>query len=514
MAIRYHNLPANAEGVKVIDNRSLKKTVIGTSIILVAALITSVSATSPATGKQILPQASSISVQQTSGSIADLIDAVKPAVVNISVTGNAAGQINYRTRQPDFPPGTPYDEFFRHHFGQGPTNQYPAPEFKAAGSGFMITPGGLVVTNNHVVRNAEKVTITLDNGKQYSAKILGTDPKTDLALLKIKSSDTFAYVSFGESDKARVGDQILAIGNPFGLGNTATTGIISARGRDIQSGPFDDFIQIDAPINQGNSGGPLFDLNGKVVGINTAIYSPNGGNIGIGFAIPSAQAESVIDQLRTAGHVERSWLGVQIQALTSELADSLELSDTEGAVIVSVVSDSPAKRAGLKVGDVITNFNGKKIAKPKDLSRAVANAAPDQKYIIHVWRKGNKSQLTVVTDESPRQQLTVTPENSVAEPDDKLGLALVPLNPQTRQYYRLDNNVENGAVIANVANGSPAQQTGLLPGDVIVRVGDKDVSTPQEVVEAVSQTNTGDHDNVLLLVTRGDSTRFVTLKIA
>ncbi len=513
MAIKYHKLPTNTERVQVADNRLLKKTVIATSIIMVAALIATLSATSPATGKPMLPQASSISVQPTSGSMADLIEVVKPAVVNISVTGKAAGQINYRTRQPGFPSGTPYDEFFRHHFGQGPTNRYPAPEFKAAGSGFMITPDGLVVTNNHVVRNADKVTITLDNGKQYSAKILGTDPKTDLALLKIKSSDTFAYVSFGDSDRARVGDQILAIGNPFGLGNTATTGIISARGRDIQSGPFDDFIQIDAPINQGNSGGPLFDLNGKVVGINTAIYSPNGGNVGIGFAIPSAQAESVIEQLRTTGHVERSWLGVQIQPLTSELADSLELSDTEGAVIVSVVSDSPAKRAGLKIGDVITTFDGKKITKPKDLSRAVANAAPDQKYSMNVWRKGKQRRLTVVTNESPRQQVAISPQNSVTEPG-KLGLALVPLTPQTRQHYRLSSDVENGAVIANVANGSPAQQTGLLPGDVIVRVGDKDISSPKEVVEAVTQTNTEDHDKILLLVTRGDSSRFVTLKIA
>ncbi len=513
MTVQYHSVSNNVEPVKVADNRLLKKTVITTSTILVAAVIATLSATSPAVGKSIPPQASSISVQQTAGSIADLIEAVKPAVVNISVTGKAAGQINYRSRVPDFPSGTPYDEFFRHHFGQGPTNRYPTPDFKAAGSGFIITPDGLVVTNNHVVRNADKVTITLDNGKQYSAKVLGTDPKTDLALLKIKSSDTFAYVSFGKSDKARVGDQILAIGNPFGLGNTATTGIISARGRDIESGPFDDFIQIDAPINQGNSGGPLFDLNGNVVGINTAIYSPNGGNVGIGFAIPSTQAESVINQLRTAGHVERSWLGVQIQPLTSELADSLGLSNAKGAVIVSVVSESPAKRAGLKVGDVITSFNGQKIVKPKDLSRVVANAAPDQKYSVQIWRKGNHRKLTVVTDESPQQQhAAVTPETHGTE-RGKLGLALVPLTPQTRQQYRLGNDLDNGVVIADVANGSPAQQTGLKPGDVIVQVGEKDVSSPEEVIKVFNQTKTEDQEKVLLLVTRGDSSRFVILKI-
>ncbi len=365
------------------------------------------------------------------------------------------------------------------------------------------------------MRNAEKVSIKLDNGKQYSAKVLGTDPKTDLALLKIKSSDSFAYVSFGESNKARVGDQIIAIGNPFGLGNTATTGIISARGRDIHSGPFDDFIQIDAPINQGNSGGPLFDLNGKVVGINTAIYSPNGGNVGIGFAIPSAQAKSIVDQLRNSGHVDRGWLGVQIQPLTDELAESIDLSKAQGALIVSVVPDSPAQRAGLKVGDVITKFNGKTIAKPKDLSRVVATATPNEKYSLEIWRKGKQRKLNVVTDESPQnhQQASITPKSADAE-RGKLGLALLPLNQQTRQEFNLDNSVQQGAVIADVASGSPAHQTGLIAGDIIVRVGDKDISSPEEVVEAVTQTNPGTGDKVLLLVTRGNSSRFVTLKVA
>ena len=267
MAVKYHKLSNEPERVTVADRGLFKKTALATTALVVAGVIASLSNSAPVNSKPILPQAANFSVQQQNGSIADLIENVKPAVVNISVTGRAAGQINYRSNQPGFPPGSQFDDFFRHHFGPGHGNGYPTPEFKAAGSGFVISVDGLVVTNNHVVRNAKKVSIKLDNGKQYSAKILGTDPKTDLALLQIKSSDSFAYVSFGESDKARVGDQIVAIGNPFGLGNTATTGIISARGRDIQSGPFDDFIQIDAPINQGNSGGPLFDLNGKVVGI-------------------------------------------------------------------------------------------------------------------------------------------------------------------------------------------------------------------------------------------------------
>ncbi len=515
MAVKYHKLSNEPERVTVADRGLFKKTAIATTALVVAGVIASLSNTAPANSKPIPPQAANFSVQQQSGSIADLIENVKPAVVNISVTGRAAGQINYRSNQPGFPPGSQFDDFFRHHFGRGPGSGYPAPEVKAAGSGFVISADGLVVTNNHVVRNAEKVSIKLDNGKQYSAKILGTDPKTDLALLQIKSSDSFAYVSFGESDKARVGDQIVAIGNPFGLGNTATTGIISARGRDIHSGPFDDFIQIDAPINQGNSGGPLFDLNGKVVGINTAIYSPNGGNVGIGFAIPSTQAKSIVDQLRSSGHVDRGWLGVQIQPLTSELAESVDLSKAEGALIVSVVPNSPAQRAGLKVGDVITTFNGKTIVKPKDLSRVVATATPNEKYSLDIWRKGKQRHLTVVTDESPQsqQQASIAPNQADAK-SGKLGLALLPLNPQTRQEFNLGNTVEHGAVIADVANGSPAHQTGLIAGDVIVRVGDTEISSPEEVVEAVTQSNTDTIDKILLLVTRGNSSRFVTLKVA
>ncbi|HEY5646381.1 MAG TPA: trypsin-like peptidase domain-containing protein, partial [Pseudomonadales bacterium] len=288
---------------------------------------------------------------------AELVKAVKPAVVNVSISGRAPEAMT--GPQLGFPDGSPFQQFFEEYFGQrgfgpGPNMQRgPAPEFQAVGSGFIISPDGLVVTNNHVIDHADKIDVILQDGKRYSAAVQGRDPKTDLALLKLETDETLPYVELGDSSQAEVGDWVVAVGNPFGLGGTVTAGILSARGRDIQAGPFDDFLQVDAPINRGNSGGPLFDTQGRVIGINTAIYSPSGGSVGIGFAIPSEIAIDIIDQLKANGAVERGWLGVEYQPVTEAVAASLGLDDAHGALVARVVEDGPADRAGLRMGDVI-----------------------------------------------------------------------------------------------------------------------------------------------------------------
>lgn len=460
-----------------------------------------------------------VQTERQSGDLADLIAAVKPAVANISVIGRQAATSGAApTPQFRAPPGSPFGEFFRKHFDQPPAAGTPhshAREFRAVGSGFIISADGYAVTNYHVVQQAEQINVILDDGSSYRASIQGRDPKTDLALLKIKPNKPLPFIEFGDSNRARVGDRIVAIGNPFGLGGSATTGIISARGRDIQSGPFDDFIQIDAPINQGNSGGPLFDMNGRVIGINTAIFSPNGGNVGIGFAIPSSQARTIIAQLRSNGHVERGWLGVQIQMLTQELADSMDLSSEQGALVASVAPRSPASRAGVQPGDVILSFNGRKVMRTKDLPRLVARARGDQTISMDVWRDGKKRQLNVVIGKAPEtiQQATYQPR-AAAGNESKLGLALAPLTNENRRQFGVDDALKRGAVIVDVRNGSPAAEKGLRPGDVITRVGRNDVSGPQQVVDAVKRAYAGPSGKLLLLVSRQGTAQFITMDVA
>ncbi len=515
MANHYENPKQKYFAAKAARPHFIKTVVILSVSLVVVALFGVVSNFNPATGKTSKPLTPDFAVVPKVAGIADLIETVKPAVVSISVLGKT-NRLQLSGQQFGSPHNSPFNDFFQHYFGgSNVAPQRPKPEFKAVGSGFIISSQGFVVTNSHVVKNADVVTITTDDGKQYSAEIKAIDPKTDLALLEINGSNAFPYVEFGNSDRARIGDQILAIGNPFGLGNTATTGIISARGRDIQSGPFDDFIQFDAPINQGNSGGPLFDMNGKVVGINTAIFSPNGGNVGIGFAIPATQANTVVEQLRTNGKVDRGWLGVRIQPLSDELADSLSLSDSAGALVVEVTPGSPAKRAGLEVGDVISEFNRKAIKNPKDLTRIVASSAPDQEYSVLVWREGKEQHLSVVTGETPNSQLNASVPEPILNPNNgKLGLALAPLNPGTRQQFRVNNDIDHGAIIVDVASGSPAEITGLRAGDVIVRIGNQEVFTPQEAVDAVKSISRNNQKHIMVLVTRGNNTRFVAINIA
>lgn len=442
----------------------------------------------------------------------DLVEEVQPAVVNISVTTTQPAL----AEMPASPPGSPFEFFFKRH-SEDPQSPQPsnprAPRGQGLGSGFIINADGYVVTNHHVVAQAEEITVTLNDGTRYPAKLKGSDPKTDLALLKIEADKPLPHVAFGDSDGARVGDWVVAIGNPFGLGGSVTAGIISARGRDIQSGPFDDFLQVDAPINRGNSGGPLFDLDGNVIGINTAIYSPTGGSVGIGFAIPAAMAETVIADLRDDGQVVRGWLGVQIQTVTPEFAESLGLDEERGALVASVAPDSPAQKAGLQAGDVILKAGSHEIKRMRDLPKLVAGLEPDTRVNMTVWRKGSEHALPVVIGELLSEDNEVGAVSGSPQTDrpGQLGLSLHPLTPETRQKYGIAGDVK-GAVVVNVAPDSAAQQ--LQPGDVIVMVGQDDVTQPSDVADGVKEANELKRKSVLLLVDRQGDERFVAVPLA
>lgn len=414
---------------------------------------------------------------------------------------------------PQIPPGM--EEFLRRfgiptpEGGDGGRSRGPV---SALGSGFIIDNSGYIVTNNHVVENADKVDVVLEEGRKLSATIVGTDARTDLALLKVESDEPLPQLDWGPSDDAQVGNWVMAIGNPFGLGGTVTTGVISARARDIGSGPYDDYLQTDASINRGNSGGPLIDMQGRVIGVNSAIYSPTGGSVGIGFAVPSAIAQDVIAQLRESGKVERGWLGVQIQRVTEDIAEGLNLPSAEGALVSDVTADSPAAAAGVRIGDVIRRFGDTPIKDLRDLTLAVARTPVGQQAAMTVWRDGKEvslsPQIALLTDRDAGRQ--GTPGSS--EAPGNLGLTLAPLTPETRKRFGIEEDVE-GALVADVAEGSPAFQHGLIPGDIILRVGDAEVSTPQDVANAVNKARQGDRDTVLVLRQREGSRSFVALPL-
>lgn len=435
-------------------------------------------------------------------SFADVIEAVQPAVVNISVSGPAAAQTRgHIPMQPGTPGPDNFEDFLRRFFERQSYNTNgPAPSYQGMGSGFIVDADGYVVTNNHVIEHASEIMVTLGDGTRLDAELIGADSKTDLALLKVESDEALPYARFGDSDKTRVGDWVVAIGNPFGLGGSATTGIVSARGRDIQSGPFDDFLQIDAPINSGNSGGPLFDLSGRIIGINTAIFSPNGGNVGIGFAIPSELASSVIDQLRSSGHVERGWLGVTIQQVDEELARGLGFDGESGALVASVVPKSPAAKAGLQPGDVIVGINGEDVKQLKELTHRIAAVKPDNVVELAVWRNGERTTLEVSVGESPAEAAEARRDAPETKP--RLGVTLGALTPDARQRFRVDEAVD-GALVTSVAPGGPAAARGLRPGDVIVMVGQSPVTSLEETANAIEATISEQRDSVVLRVVRG-----------
>jgi serine protease Do len=462
-----------------------------------------------------------IEPMQASGpaSFADVVDHVKGAVVSVKVTMREDDASDQSSNTPELTPGSPLDRFFR-QFGQGvdpfgdegdgPSMRAPRHPHHlqmAQGSGFFISPDGYIVTNNHVVDHATEVTVTTIDGKTIPAKVIGTDPKTDLALLKVKEGSDYPYVKFA-SKSPRVGDWVLAVGNPFGLGGTVTAGIVSARGRDIGSGPYDDFLQIDAPVNRGNSGGPSFNANGEVVGVNTAIFSPSGGSVGIGFAIASDVVQNVVQQLKESGKVARGWLGVEIQPVSQDIADSLGLKEAQGALVASAQKDSPALAAGVKAGDVITKVNGESVSDARDLARKIAGLGPKKTADLTVVRNGDVQTISVALGQMPANEKQAMNEPAPSQDDadnakaemPKLGLTLAPAT-----------GGKKGVVVSELDPDGAAAQKGLQQGDVILDAGGKPVVHPSDVSTALSAAKSEGRKALLLRVKSGEDVHFVAL---
>jgi len=455
-------------------------------------------------------------------SFAPVVEKIMPAVVNISVV-EKAGEAPVADEEdgPDdqqsqeAPGGTPYDNLLRHFFDQQhPGQQAPEHQGKmmALGSGFIVDPSGYVVTNNHVVGNAEKVTVVFQDGSEHKAKIVGTDVKTDLALLKIDAPKPLPFVQWGDSDKERVGDWVMAVGNPFGLGGTVTKGIVSARSRSIDNSSYVDYLQIDAAVNRGNSGGPTFDLAGQVVGINTAIYSPNGGNVGIAFDIPSDTAKAVIDQIKANGHVDRGYLGVEIQQVTPDLAAALGIAKDgpQGALVAAVTHDGPAAKAGVKVGDVIRQVDGKPIAKTRDLPRIIAETAAGKSVHLSVLREGKPVELDATIGHLDEAKLASADGSDAQTDDAALGMTLSPLNPSMRSRLHLAHDA-TGAVITHVENGSAADSIGLEGGDVIEKIDGQTVHGPDDAKSLFATAEKTPSKPILLLVDRHGAKSFIAL---
>ncbi|HXN43569.1 MAG TPA: Do family serine endopeptidase [Xanthobacteraceae bacterium] len=445
---------------------------------------------------------------QRPAGFADIVETVKPAVISVRVKLDEGPQTSSDEGLP-FPPGSPFDRFFR-QFGAPNLPNMPNGRHSVTGqgSGFFISADGYAVTNNHVVDKAKTVEVTTDDGKSYTAKVIGSDPKTDLALIKIDGRGDFPHVKFADA-APRVGDWVLAVGNPFGLGGTVTAGIVSARGRDIGAGPYDDFIQIDAPVNKGNSGGPSFDVNGNVIGVNTAIFSPSGGSVGIGFAIPSDTVKTVIAQLEKSGKVTRGWIGVQIQQVTPDIAESLGLKNAEGALVAEPQADSPAAKAAIQSGDVITAVDGRPVKNARELARKIGSMAPGTSVKLGIWRKGEEKQLTLTLGELPNtRQARAKTEPDETNPGNvgRLGLSLAPA-------ANVAGAGSTGVVVTQVDPDGPAAERGLRTGDVILDVGGKTVSTPADVRNALQEAHRQGKHTILMRVKSGDQTKFVALPV-
>ena len=443
-------------------------------------------------------------------SFADVVEQVRPAVVSVRVK-NGRAQVSLDDDDLpffDLPEGSPMERFFRQFRQQIPRDQLPRRRPSTSlGSGFMISGDGLVVTNNHVVDDNEAVTVIFDDGSEYDARVIGTDDRTDLALLKIDADRVFDYVRFS-ADEPRVGDWVVAVGNPFGLGGTVTAGIISARGRQIGAGPYDDFLQIDAAVNRGNSGGPAFNYRGEVIGVNTAIFSPSGGNVGIAFAIPASTAQRIINDLTQDGTVVRGWLGVQIQTITQDIADGLRLDQASGALVADVTEGSPAADMGLQVGDAITEINGRAIEDSRDLALRISSMSPGDTATVTLWRDGSKTDIDVELGILPTtDQLASLGSDDPPQDTDQLtaledfGLTLSPS----------DDGL--GVTITDVDPNSQAAARGLQPGDVILSVGDSDVNSPEEVEQRIADAKTEGLKAVLFRIQSGDRTQFVALTL-
>ena len=429
-----------------------------------------------------------------------MVEKLSPAVVNITTTAVVPDREQFN---PMVPRGSPFEDFFRDFMEKQPGDQQPKRQRRgtALGSGFIISSDGLLVTNNHVIENADEIKIEMLNGDTLEAKVLGTDPKTDIALLKVESKSELPFVEFGNSDKSRVGDWVLAIGNPLGQGFSVSAGIISARGRDLQ-GPYDDFIQTDAAINRGNSGGPLFNTDGKVIGVNTAILSPNGGSIGIGFSMSSVVVKKVVNQLRDFGETRRGWLGVRIQNLNSEVAEALGLESTDGALVTDV-PDGPAKEAGIKSGDVIIEFDGVIINDSSSLVKVVGDSDVGKDVSVLIWRDGNKKKVTVtlgrletvqISDE--RNQRRTNKVNQYA------GMSFTDLNDEIRKRFDLSDDTI-GVVVIGINDDSPAAARGILAGDIIQKVDQVDIQNSAQILKLIEEAKNKDKSSILFLL-RGD----------
>src|SRR5271169_591602 len=444
--------------------------------------------------------------QQRPVGFADIVAKVKPAVISVRVKIDRPATASPSSDENQFPPGSPMDRFFKRfgapngNNGEGGGHQV----ITGQGSGFFITADGYAVTNNHVVQNAENVQVTTDDGKTYTAKVIGSDSRTDLALIKVDGKD-FPYVKLSDT-APRVGDWVLAVGNPFGLGGTVTAGIVSARGRDIGAGPYDDFIQIDAPVNKGNSGGPSFDVDGNVIGVNTAIFSPSGGSVGIAFDIPADTVKSVVAQLREKGSVTRGWIGVQIQPVTADIAESLGLKKAEGALVAEPQADSPAVKAGIEAGDVITAVDGNEVKDARDLAKRIGAMPPKTSVKLSILHKGSEKSVTLTLGEMPNSEearADIPSENGNVDLS-KLGLTLAPA-------ARVAGAGSEGVVVTGIDSSGVAADHGFSTGDVILEVAGKSVSTPAEVRKTIASVQTEGKRTVLLRVKSGENTRFVAL---
>ncbi|UVO27295.1 Do family serine endopeptidase [Bradyrhizobium arachidis] len=465
---------------------------------------------------------------QAPAGFADLVAKVKPAVISVRVKIDQDNdkRAMFQQNRMDSDEDTPFDQFSREfgfrgpngmqQFGKGMPQRHR--QVTGEGSGFFISADGYAVTNNHVVDHAESVQVTMDDGTVYTAKVVGTDPKTDLALIKVEGKKDFPFVKFADA-RPRIGDWVVAVGNPFGLGGTVTAGIVSASGRDIGAGPYDDYIQIDAPINKGNSGGPAFDMNGNVIGVNTAIFSPSGGSVGIGFDIPAQTAKLVVAQLKDKGSVTRGWLGVQVQPVNADIADSLGLKEAKGAIVDNPQDGSPAAKAGIEAGDVITAVNGTAIKDSRELARTISTMAPGSSVKLDVWHKGAAKTVTLTLGELPNErQAKNDAKNGKADDKGKadegqaqpgtprLGLGLAPAG-------EVQGAGQKGLVVTQVDPEGPAAQRGIQTGDVILNVGGKAVASVGDVRSELMQAKSAGKRSVLLQVKSADATKFVAVPL-
>ena len=470
----------------------------------------------------VLPVAAQTQAQ-TLPSVADLAERLLPAVVEISVQTKADGGDAPATQLPDIPDNSPFkdffDDFLKKHREQG--RGAPDRTVTSMGSGFVVESSGLIVTNNHVVEGASGIEVHFQDSTILKAELVGRDPKTDIAVIRVKPDKPLPVVAFGDSDHLRIGEWVMAIGNPFGLGGSVSLGIVSARNRDINAGPYDDFIQTDAAINKGNSGGPLFSMNGDVVGINTAIFSPTGGSVGIGFSVPANTAKTVVAQLEKYGETRRGWFGVKIQSVTDDIAESMNMGKSRGALIADVTKTGPAEKAGIEAGDVVIEFNGKPVNEMKDLPKIVAETEIGTRVLVKVFRKGKEIQLTaevgrledgekVVAQQDKSQAIPSAPAVTTT-----LGMTVTSITDELRQKYAIDDEVK-GAVITEVSADSPAADKRLEPGDVITEAGEKPVVGAADISAAIEEATKSGKNSVLLLVSKAGKQaemRFIALKL-